>query len=86
MFVCEAGPCGYWLYRYLTRKSLHCLVVAPTPISRRRGDRVKTNKRDVLALVLLARSGDLTRVYVRRVADEAERDLAGCDGVSEGNH
>jgi transposase len=23
-FVCEAGPCGYWLYRYLTKKKLLC--------------------------------------------------------------
>ena len=22
VFVYEAGPCGYWLYRYLTRKGL----------------------------------------------------------------
>jgi hypothetical protein len=24
VFVYEAGPCGYWLYRYLTRKDLSC--------------------------------------------------------------
>jgi len=29
VFVYEAGPCGYWLYRYLTRKGLSCSVVAP---------------------------------------------------------
>ena len=29
VFVYEAGPCGYWLYRYLTQKGLACLVVAP---------------------------------------------------------
>ena len=23
-FVYEAGPCGYWLYRYLTKKDLKC--------------------------------------------------------------
>jgi transposase len=23
-FVYEAGPCGYWLYRYLTKKKLTC--------------------------------------------------------------
>ena len=22
--VYEAGPCGYWLYRYLTKKNLKC--------------------------------------------------------------
>src|SRR5205807_3398230 len=30
VFVYEAGPCGYWLYRYLTRKGLTCFVVAPS--------------------------------------------------------
>jgi transposase len=31
-FVYEAGPCGYWLYRSLTKKQLTCWVVAPSPI------------------------------------------------------
>jgi transposase len=31
-FVYEAGPCGYWLYRYLTKKHLKCWVVAPSSI------------------------------------------------------
>ena len=31
VFVYEAGPCGYWLYRYLTKKALTCLVVARPP-------------------------------------------------------
>jgi transposase len=29
VFVCEAGPCGYWFYRYLTPKGYDCWVVAP---------------------------------------------------------
>ena len=41
VFLYEAGPCGYWLYRYLTRKALTCFVVAPSLIPRRPGDRVK---------------------------------------------
>src|SRR5258705_11019916 len=28
VFAYEAGPCGYVLYRYLTRKGFPCLVVA----------------------------------------------------------
>jgi transposase len=32
VFVYEAGPCGYWLYRYLTRKGFACHVVAPSLI------------------------------------------------------
>ena len=32
VFAYEAGPCGYWLYRYLTRRGLTCSVVAPSLI------------------------------------------------------
>src|SRR5438876_938373 len=76
VFVYEAGPCGYWLYRYLTRKGLTCFVVAPSLIPRKAGDRVKTDRRDAVTLARLARSGDLTPVYVPAVPDEALRDLA----------
>jgi transposase len=76
VFVYEAGPCGYWLYRYLTEKGVTCFVVAPSLIPRRPGDRVKTDKRDAVTLARLARSGDLTPVHVPTVSDEAIRDLA----------
>jgi transposase len=75
VFVYEAGPCGYWLYRYLTKKDYDCWVVAPSLIPKKAGDRVKTDRRDAVQLARLARSGDLTRVYVPTVADEAIRDL-----------
>jgi transposase len=74
-FVYEAGPCGYWLYRYLTKKKLTCWVVAPSSIPKRAGGRVKTDRRDAMQLARLLRSGDLTPVYVPAVADEAIRDL-----------
>ena len=32
VFVYEAGPCGYWLYRYLLKKGYVCWVVAPSLI------------------------------------------------------
>jgi transposase len=76
IFVYEAGPCGYWLYRYLTKKGYDCWVVAPSLIPKNPGDRVKTDRRDAVQLARLARSGDLTVVYVPQVADEAMRDLA----------
>lgn len=75
IFVYEAGPCGYWLYRYLSKKGYDCWVVAPSLIPRKPGDRVKTDRRDATQLARLARSGDLTPVYVPRVEDEAIRDL-----------
>lgn len=76
VFVYEAGPCGYWLYRYLTKKGLACWVVSPTLIPRRAGDRVKTDRRDAVQLARLMRSGDLTPVYVPETEDEAIRDLS----------
>lgn len=75
IFVYEAGPCGYWLYRYLMKKGYDCWVVAPSLIPKKSGDRVKTDRRDAMQLARLARSGDLTAVYVPQVADEAIRDL-----------
>jgi transposase len=75
IFVYEAGPCGYWLYRYLTKKGYVCWVVAPSLIPKKAGDRVKTDRRDAMQLARLMRSGDLTPVYVPQVQDEAIRDL-----------
>jgi transposase len=76
VFVYEAGPCGDWLYRYLTKKGHDCWVVAPSLIPKKAGDRVKTDRRDAVQLARLARSGDLTVVYVPTVEDEAIRDLS----------
>jgi transposase len=75
VFVYEAGPCGYWRYRYLTKKNLRCWVVAPSRVPKKAGDRVKTDRRDAIQLARLRRSGDLTPVYVPTVEDEAIRDL-----------
>ena len=61
IFVYEAGPCGYWLYRYLTKKGYDCWVVAPSLMPKKAGDRVKTDRRDAVQLARLARSGDSHR-------------------------
>ena len=74
-FVYEAGPCGYWLYRYLTKKDLTCWVVAPSQIPKKAGARVKTDRRDAVQLARLLRSGDLSPVYIPSVEDEAIRDV-----------
>lgn len=75
IFVYEAGPCGYHLYRYLTGKGFECQVVAPSLIPKKAGDKVKNDRRDCVKLARLARSKDLTPVYVPQVEDEAIRDL-----------
>ncbi len=52
-----------------------CTVVAPSLIPRRPGDRVKTNRRDAVALAKLHRAGELTGVWVPDEGHEAMRDL-----------
>jgi transposase len=74
-FCYEAGPCGYVLYRQLKGLGLECLVVAPSLIPTKAGDRVKTDRRDSLNLARLYRAGELTAVWVPDGAQEALRDL-----------
>src|SRR5438034_4338770 len=75
VFVYEAGPCGFWIYRRLAAQGLACMVVSPSMTPRRAGDRVKTDRRDCLMLARLARSGELEPIYVPDARDEAMRDL-----------
>lgn len=75
-FVYEAGPCGYDIYRSLTKHGFDCTVTAPSLIPRKSGDRIKNDRRDALNLARLHRSGELTAVYVPMAEDEAMRDLS----------
>ena len=59
-FCYEAGPCGYGLQRQLEGLGHACLVVAPSLIPSKPGDRVKTDRRDAMALAKLHRAGELT--------------------------
>ena len=74
-FVYEAGPCGYEIYRHLTGKGFTCRVVAPSKTPKKRGDRIKNDRRDAETLARLERAGELTPIYVPREEDEAMRDL-----------
>lgn len=74
--VCyEAGPTGYVLYWQLVSLGVRCVVVAPTLIPVKSGDRVKTDRRDAEKLALNHRAGALTAVWVPDAAHEALRDL-----------
>jgi transposase len=77
-FAYEAGPCGYEVYRQLKALGHSCLVVAPSLIPRRPGDRIKTDRRDAMMLARLLRSGDLTAVWVPEPRHEAVRELVRC--------
>ena len=74
-FVYEAGPCGYVIYRHLTKRKYHCQVIAPSLIPTKASDRVKTDRRDARQLARLFRAGELTAIYVPDEEDEAVRDL-----------
>ena len=75
-FCYEAGPCGYGIQRQLTLAGHGCVVVAPSLIPRRPGDRIKTDRRDAINLAKLHRAGELTAVWIPDQAHEAIRDLA----------
>jgi transposase len=74
-FCYEAGPTGYGLYRQIKNLGHECLVVAPSLIPKKPGDRVKTNRRDAVSLAKLLRADELTAVWVPDRGHEAMRDL-----------
>lgn len=74
-FCYEAGPCGYGIQRQLAGLGHDCVVVAPSLIPRKPGERIKTDRRDADKLATLHRAGELTPVWVPDQAHEATRDL-----------
>src|SRR6266850_7489244 len=81
-FCYEAGPTGYGLYRQIKNLGHECIVVAPSLIPKKPGDRVKTNRRDALNLAKLLRAGELTAVWVPDARHEAMRDLVRARGAA----
>ena len=74
-FCYGAGPCGDGIQRHLSAHGHECVVVAPSLIPKRAGDRVKTDRRDAASLARLHRAGELTAVWVPDAGHEAMRDL-----------
>src|SRR4029450_575206 len=52
-----------------------CVVVSPSMIPKRSGDRIKTDRRDSPLLARLHRAGELRAIYIPDATDEAMRDL-----------
>jgi transposase len=75
-FCYEAGPTGYGLYRLIKSLGHDCIVVAPSLIPSKAGDRIKTNRRDAENLARQLRAGELTAVWVPDEHHEAIRDLS----------
>lgn len=81
--VYEAGPCGYELYRRLTKAGLHCQVAAPSLTPVKPGERVKTNRRDAAKLGRYLRSNQLTFISVPDETRESLRDLVRARGAAQ---
>ena len=71
----EAGPCGFVLQRRLSKEGFDCIVVAPSLIPVKPGERVKTDKRDARKLAEMLKADLLTEVHAPSTEDEAVRDL-----------
>jgi transposase len=77
--VCyEAGPCGFALQRQLREMDVNAIVVAPSLIPVKPGERVKTNRRDAAKLAVMLRAGALTEVHPPTLEEESVRDLCRC--------
>lgn len=72
----EVGPSGFALARQLAAAGWRCQVIAVSKTPRKPGERIKTDRRDALALARYLRSGDLTPVVIPDARDEAIRDLS----------
>jgi transposase len=81
-FCYEAGPTGYGLYRQIKSLGHECLVVAPSLVPKRAGDKVKTNRRDAVSLARQLRAGELTAVWVPDPRHEAMRELVRARGAA----
>ena len=57
----EAGPCGFELHRLLASMGVACDVVAPSLVPKGGSDKVKTDRRDCVRLVLSHRAGQHDR-------------------------
>jgi transposase len=86
-FCYEAGPRGFPLVRFIGGLGHECIVVCPSRVPRRPGDRVKTDRRDADQLARLHRAGELKGIHIPEPEDEAMRDLLRSrDQVRRGQH
>ena len=76
--VYEAGFCGFTINRRLTELGVTFEVIAPSLIPKRRSDRVKTDRRDAMALARLHLARLLTTVWIPDASQESPRDLVRC--------
>ena len=77
-FCYEAGVCGFTLQRRIEGLGSSCMVIAPSLVPVKRGDRIKTDRRDARKLLGQFLAGQLTQVHPPGVAQEAAREITRC--------
>lgn len=77
-FCYEAGVCGFVLQRHIEALGSDCMVVAPSLVPVKRGDRIKTDRRDARKLLGQFIAGQLTEVYPPDCEQEAAREVTRC--------
>jgi len=74
-FCYEAGVCGFTLKRRIEQFDCRCIVIAPSLVPRKPGERVKTDRRDAIKLLTMFKAGLLTEVHAPNEQQEAAREL-----------
>jgi transposase len=74
-FCYEAGVCGFTLKRRIEQFDCRCIVIAPSLVPRKPGERVKTDRRDAKKLLMMFKAGLLTEVHAPNEQQEAAREL-----------
>lgn len=74
LMICyEAGGCGFVLVRMITEWGHHCIVIAPSLVPQKPGDKIKTDRRDSINLARELKAGGLQKVDVPSEERESHR-------------
>ena len=84
-FCYEAGVCGFTLKRQIETLGSRCMVVAPSLVPTKSGDRIKTDRRDARKLLGQFVAGQLTEVHAPSAAQEAAREITRCRQAAQEN-
>jgi transposase len=74
-FCYESGVCGFELKRRIEDLGCKCVVIAPSLVPRKPGERIKTDRRDAKKLLQYFKAGLLTEVQAPDEQAEADREL-----------
>jgi transposase len=77
-FCYEAGVCGFTLKQQIEALGSDCIVIAPSLVPHKKGERIKTDRRDARKLLVQFRAGQLTQVYAPNPEQEAAREITRC--------